>query len=77
MAKLNEKVEAKFSKFKSLKECKNSAIGSINRDFGVVNSYNIKSKRNGYQITHIRPNKIHGPKAFDIESFLKIGRDLL
>lgn len=48
MTKLNKKVEPKLSKFKSKGEYKNCAIGAIHRDFGVVNSFNIKSKRNGY-----------------------------
>jgi len=77
MTKLNSKIEPKLSKFRSKEEYKNCAIGAIHRDFGVVNSFNIKSKRNGYQITHIRPNKIHGPKAFDKARFLKIGKDLI
>lgn len=55
----------------------NLAICAQVRDYGVKESYNIKAKKNGYQLTQIRPWLDNGAKLFDPQIFLKLGKDIV
>lgn len=52
-------------------------MGAQVRDFGVKESYNIKAKKNGYQLTQIRPWYSHGAKLFDASVFLEFGKNMV